>query len=99
MTRKFTYAKAGVDRELRTDSKKALEYDFGGYYACNIDNYPLMGMFIDFNATSDHLIQTICNSTISGFQFNGTATMFDVSGENGTARARAVATTRKLARA
>lgn len=51
----------------------------------NTDYYPLMGMFSDFNATSDHHIQTICNSTISDFQFNGTAISFDVSGENDTA--------------
>jgi len=50
----------------------------------NKDNYPLMGMFSDFNATSEHHVQTICNSTISDFQFNGTAITFDVSGENET---------------
>jgi len=52
--------------------------------ANNKDNYPLMGMFSDFNATSEHHVQTICNSTISNFQFNDTAIIFDVSGENGT---------------
>jgi len=51
--------------------------------ASNTDNYPLMGMFSDFQATSEHHIQTICNSTISDFQFNGTAASFDVSGEDG----------------
>jgi len=51
----------------------------------NTDNYPLMGMFSDFKATSEHHVQTICNSTISGFQFNGTAITFDVSGENDNA--------------
>jgi len=50
----------------------------------NIDYHPLMGMFSDFNATSEHHVQTICNSTISDFQFNGTAISFDVTGENGT---------------
>jgi parallel beta-helix repeat protein len=50
----------------------------------NQDNYPLMGMFCDFNATSEYHVQTICNSSISDFQFNGTAISFNVSGENGT---------------
>jgi len=53
--------------------------------ANNTDYYPLMGMFSDFNATSEHHVQTICNSTIADFQFNGTSISFDVSGENGTA--------------
>jgi parallel beta-helix repeat protein len=51
----------------------------------NIDHYPLMGMFSDFNLTSEQHVQTICDSLISGFQFNGTAIRFSVSGENGTA--------------
>ena len=51
----------------------------------NQDTYPLMGMFSDFNATSEHHVQTICNSAITDFQFNGTAILFDVSGENATA--------------
>jgi len=50
----------------------------------NTDNYPLMGMFSDFKATSEHHVQTISNSTISNFQFNGTAASFNVSGEDGT---------------
>ena len=50
----------------------------------NEDNYPLMGMFSEFNATSEHRVQTICNSSISDFQFNGTAISFDVIGENDT---------------
>ena len=52
--------------------------------ANNTDNYPLMGMFSDFQATSEHHIQTISNSTISNFQFNGTAASFNVSGGDGT---------------
>lgn len=52
--------------------------------ANNTDNYPLMGMFSVFEVTPEHSIQTICNSTISGFQFNGTAISFNVSGEDGT---------------
>lgn len=58
--------------------------DMNYTYAWIIDSYPLMGRFSDFLLTSDRHIQTICNSTISDFQFNGTAVSFDVSGENGT---------------
>jgi len=50
----------------------------------NQDNYPLMGMFSDFNVTSEYHVQTICNSSISDFQFNSTAITFNVTGENGT---------------
>jgi len=50
----------------------------------NQDNYPLMGMFSYFNATSEYHLQTICNSSISDFQFNGTAICFNVTGENDT---------------
>jgi len=50
----------------------------------NQDNYPLMGMFSDFNAASEYCVQAICNSSISDFQFNGTAICFNVTGENGT---------------
>jgi parallel beta-helix repeat protein len=50
----------------------------------NTDNYPLMGMFSEFKATSEYHVQTICNSTISDFQFNGTAISFNVTGEDGT---------------
>ena len=50
----------------------------------NQDNYPLMGMFSVFDATSEYDVQTICNSTISDFQFDGTAIRFIVSGEDGT---------------
>jgi parallel beta-helix repeat protein len=51
----------------------------------NIDHYPLMGKFSDFNVASEHHVQTICNSSISSFQFNGTAISFDVTGDNDTA--------------
>ena len=50
----------------------------------NQDNHPLMGMFSDFKAISEHYVQTICNSTISDFDFNGTAISFSVTGEDGT---------------
>ncbi len=43
-----------------------------------------MGRFSNFNATSEYDVQTICNSTISGFQFNGTAISFNVTGETDT---------------
>jgi parallel beta-helix repeat protein len=52
-------------------------------YANNTDHYPLMGMFSDF-VTSEYHVQTICNSTISDFRFNGTAICFNVTGESGT---------------
>jgi parallel beta-helix repeat protein len=52
--------------------------------ADNNDKCPLMGMFTEFNTTSEQHVQTICNSTISDFQFNGTAISFNVSGENDT---------------
>jgi parallel beta-helix repeat protein len=53
--------------------------------ADNVDHYPLMGMFSDFNATSEHDVQILCNSTITDFHFNSTAIRFNVSGQNGTA--------------
>ncbi len=43
-----------------------------------------MGMFSVFNATSEHHVQTVCNSSISNFKFNDTAIHFNVTGENGT---------------
>ena len=52
--------------------------------ANNTDNYPLMGMFSDFKATSENHVQTICNSSISDFQYNETAICFNVSGEDDT---------------
>ena len=53
--------------------------------AYNQDTYPLMGMFSDFNATLEYHVTAICNSAISDFQFNGTAIIFNVTGEDGTA--------------
>jgi parallel beta-helix repeat protein len=50
----------------------------------NVDHYPLMGMFSNFNVTSEYSVQTVCNSTVSDFYFNGTAILFNVSGENDT---------------
>jgi parallel beta-helix repeat protein len=55
----------------------------------NTDNYPLMGMFSEFDwvslAAPEQRIQTICNSTISNLVYNGTAIGFNVTGEDGTA--------------
>jgi parallel beta-helix repeat protein len=53
--------------------------------ANNTDHYPLMGPFSNFNVALEHDVQTICNSTISEFEYNGTAISFDVTGENGSA--------------
>jgi parallel beta-helix repeat protein len=50
----------------------------------NMDHYPLMGEFYDFNVTSEHHVQTVCNSSISDFHYNGTGISFDVTGDNGT---------------
>jgi len=49
------------------------------------DNYPLMGMFSNFRANPEHSVQTVSNSSISDFQFNGTAISFHVSGGASTA--------------
>jgi parallel beta-helix repeat protein len=52
--------------------------------ANNTDHYPLMGTFQDFNATPIYHVQTICNSSISGFKFNGTTIAFKVTSQNRT---------------
>ncbi len=66
--------------ETGSDGIGDTPYNF--YYGS--DNYPLMGMFSDFIATSEYHVQTICNSSISNFQFNGTAICFNVTGETDT---------------
>jgi len=71
------YKGTDLDNDGLSDTPYIMDTD-------NIDNHPLMGMFSDFNATSEQHIQTICNSTISGFQFNGTEIKFTISGQNGT---------------
>ena len=48
------------------------------------DNYPLMGMFSSFKATSDHCIHTVCNSTISDFEFDSGAIRFNVTAKEDT---------------
>jgi len=61
--------------------------------ANNTDNCPLMGMFSDFNATSEHHVQTVCNSTVSNFHLGiivwwgggySPTINFNVTGEDGT---------------
>jgi parallel beta-helix repeat protein len=61
--------------------------------ANNTDNYPLMGTFSDFIITWEeqfHHVTTICNSTISNFNFTDTyngstkAIFFNVTGEDET---------------
>lgn len=57
--------------------------------ANNQDNHPLMGTFSDFTVIYEketHHVFTICNSTISQFQFNETLRMlnFNVAGVNNT---------------
>jgi len=42
-----------------------------------------MGTFSDFDATSEYHVQTVCNSTISGLQYNGSTIEFNVTGEKG----------------
>lgn len=51
----------------------------------NEDGNPLLGPFCSFRATHGYPVTIICNSTISGLQFNGSAISFDVTGEDGTA--------------
>jgi parallel beta-helix repeat protein len=53
--------------------------------ANNTDHYPLMGAYSEFDVTQGYPVQITSNSTTSGFQFNGTALSFDVSGPTGTA--------------
>jgi len=58
--------------------------------ANNQDNHPLMGTYSDFTVIYEnetHHISTICNSTISQFQFNETLKMLslNVTGINNTA--------------
>ena len=52
--------------------------------ANNTDDYPLMGEFSPLNVAQGVDVQVVSNSTISDFQFNGTAILFNVSGVNGT---------------
>jgi len=49
----------------------------------NSDNYPLMGIFSCFDTSMGDL-HIICNSSISDFQYNGTAISFNVTGASDT---------------
>jgi parallel beta-helix repeat protein len=60
-----------------------------GSSAFNGDNHPLMGMFTNFTVyygTQMYFLSTICNSTISNFEFDESSGKigFDVIGSNGT---------------
>ncbi|MGD8545051.1 MAG: NosD domain-containing protein [Candidatus Bathyarchaeota archaeon] len=50
----------------------------------NVDQYPLMGVLSTFQVLEEHQLQTLSNSTVSDFQFNGTAIKFNVTGEDST---------------
>jgi len=50
----------------------------------NTDRYPLMGTYNSYNTAPGQTVQTISNSTISSFTFNGTAINFNVSGQTGS---------------
>jgi parallel beta-helix repeat protein len=71
------YTGVDLDHDGIGDTEHVIDAD-------NKDNYPLMGMFSDFKATSEYHVQTICNSSISDFQYNGTAICFNVTGETDT---------------
>ncbi len=62
-----------------------IPYNVGPYEVGNLDHYPLLGMFNSFNVTPQYSVETVSNSTISDFQFNGTTIAFNASDENGTA--------------
>jgi parallel beta-helix repeat protein len=51
----------------------------------NKDRYPLMGAFSYLTVREGCDVQAVSNSTVSDFRFNGTAILFSVSGESGTA--------------
>jgi hypothetical protein len=75
------YTGVDVDRDGIGDTSHVIDTN-------NVDNYPLMGVFSEFDwmslASPEQRIQTICNSTISNLIFNGTAISYDVTGDNGT---------------
>lgn len=49
-----------------------------------IDSYPLMAPYTEVNFTPSYSIGIVSNSSVSGFQFNGTAISFNASGNTGT---------------
>jgi parallel beta-helix repeat protein len=52
--------------------------------ANNTDDHPLMGTFSDFSVAQGIDVQVVSNSTVSDFEYNGTALLFNVTGVNGT---------------
>jgi parallel beta-helix repeat protein len=52
--------------------------------ANDVDHFPLMGPFSDFSVAAGVDVQVVSNSTVSDFEFNGTAILFNVTGVNGT---------------
>jgi len=73
----------GVDANMDGIGDNSYEIDSN-----NIDHYPLMGMFSDFPVSWEeetYHVTSVCNSSISDFQFNETAICFNVTGENDTA--------------
>jgi hypothetical protein len=52
--------------------------------ANNTDDYPLMGGFSTFIVARGFEVQVVSNSTVTDFQYNGNAILFNVSGLNGT---------------
>jgi len=72
------YTGVDIDNDGISDTARTID-------ASNTDRYPLMGIFSDFNATLEQGVQTICNSSISSFQYNGASIRFNVTGEDGTA--------------
>ncbi|UCD96068.1 MAG: right-handed parallel beta-helix repeat-containing protein, partial [Candidatus Bathyarchaeota archaeon] len=51
------------------------------------DNYPLMGAYSEYEVQKGDAalkVGLICNSSVSGFQFNGTGLNFNLVGRNGT---------------
>jgi hypothetical protein len=67
--------------ETRSDGIGDNKYVIDGN---NTDRYPLMAAFYDFKATPEYSIQIVSNSTVSNFKFNGTAIVFNVTGEDRT---------------
>jgi hypothetical protein len=77
--------------DYQTTYPNASEIDSSGIWntpyvidANNTDHYPLMGAFSDFSVVEGVDVQVVSNSTVSDFEFNGTAILFNVSGANGT---------------
>lgn len=71
------YAGLDLDRDGIGDDPYVVDQN-------NNDTYPLMGVFSDFDATAEYNVQTVCNSTIPDFQYDGTIISFNVTGEDGT---------------